>query len=122
MSAVAVPVYVPPREQAMRHLKLANEIRLANVAVRREIEEMDRSTAIDEVTRMLRTGDDRVSRLRVGWLLESISGVGEVKAQRFLHGAGIRTASKHVGILTPRQREALADELEDWRVIWSSRA
>jgi hypothetical protein len=113
VSAVAVPLKDPIR---LANLARAQQVRLGHAQLRRDIKAMRKETAVLHVANLLREGEPPT--LKIGWLLTSVPQVGRKKALGFLRKAAVYSMDRHVGDLTQRQRDAVADELEDWHAYW----
>lgn len=103
--------------QAMQALALANQIRSAGVAIRREMGALPSAESRRRAAELLRDPPDAIARMRVGYFLSGVHRLGKHRAHEFLFRAGLGLqderrigSSDHTGVrtLTDRQREALA--------------
>jgi len=98
-------------EQRAVALALANRVRMDIADWKRDVKNMSREDAIEEVRQSL-TGNypPTVARLKLGHMLDCVRSLGEVKVDRILLMSGVR-ADRHLGDLTDRQRQCVADAL-----------
>lgn len=105
-------------EQCMNALELANKIRTANADLRREITELPHDQGCAKVADLLTNPSGPVASFQIGRLLKCIDWIGDTGMIRYLRYAGIITATKRVGALTPRQRKCLTEALVDHELLW----
>lgn len=99
-----IPVLTPEQRQAARERAVAAR------RIRAEVKERLRraSTSLEEVIARARRDED-VAKLRVADVLQSLPGIGEVRARAIMGRLGI-AASRRLRGLGPRQVEALIEE------------
>lgn len=107
--------YAPERSLAQRMSALdhANEIRIGNAQLRREIRALSKPDAYRRVADLLECPEGYVESMPIGRLLNSIERVGARKVDRILMVACVRSSDRRVGALTDRQRSILAVVLRD---------
>lgn len=92
-------------------LRRANEIRSANALVRQHAKGLSKMEGSVFVAGLLEDPTETVLSMPVGRLLLSVRRVGVKRVHSWLSLVGVRSLDRHVGDLSVRQREALADEL-----------
>ena len=95
------------KEQRDAALKKAGEVRAARAELKEKLK-MGSVTLADVLKQA--DSDDVVGKLKVLSLLESLPGVGKVKARRLMEEIGI-SESRRVRGLGPQQRQALLEQL-----------
>lgn len=105
-------------QQRTDALVRANEVRIANAALRRELSGMSHEQGCRRVAELLEDPTGPVLTFPVGRLLTSITRVGEDGMVRYLRTAEIFSTTKRVGALTVRQRTRLAVLLENRRLLF----
>ena len=95
------------KEQRDAALKKAGEVRAARAELKEKLK-MGSVTLADVLKQA--DSDDVVGKLKVLSLLESLPGVGKVKARRLMEEIGI-SESRRVKGLGPQQRQALLEQL-----------
>ena len=95
------------KEQREAALKKAGEVRAARAELKEKLKMG--SVTLADVLKQADT-DDVVGKLKVLSLLESLPGVGKVKARRLMEEIGI-SESRRVKGLGPQQRQALLEQL-----------
>ena len=95
------------KEQREAALKKAGEVRAARAELKEKLK-MGSVTLADVLKQA--DSDDVVGKLKVLSLLESLPGVGKVKARRLMEEIGI-SESRRVKGLGPQQRQALLEQL-----------
>ncbi|MDR1394350.1 MAG: helix-hairpin-helix domain-containing protein [Bifidobacteriaceae bacterium] len=98
---MALPPLTP--EQRAQALKKAAEARQARAEVKARLK--DGSTSLKEVLERGAT-DEIIGKIKVGNLLESLPGVGKVKAKAIMTDIGI-SESRRIKGLGPHQKEQL---------------
>jgi hypothetical protein len=93
------------REQRLRALRLANEVRSARAQLKKDL-----ASRKIELARILAEPPEYVRTARVRDLLLALPKIGSVKASRILADCGI-AHSKTLGGLTERQRSELLNRL-----------
>jgi transposase len=104
---VALPPLTP--EQRAAALEKAAQARKERADVKQRLKRG--SVSLPEVLREGQT-DDAIGKMKVSALLESLPGVGKVRARQIMERLGI-AESRRVRGLGPNQRESLCG-LEDW--------
>jgi hypothetical protein len=94
-------------EQREAALKKAGEVRAARAELKEKLKMG--SVTLADVLKDADT-DDVIGKLKVLALLESLPGVGKVKARRLMEDIGI-SESRRVKGLGPQQRQALLEQL-----------
>ena len=97
---MALPTLTP--EQRQEALAKAAEARKKRAELKGELKSGKRS--LRDV--LARTGDDTVGKMKVSTVLESLPGVGKVRAQKLMEELDI-SASRRVRGLGAKQREQL---------------
>jgi len=95
------------KEQRDAALKKAGEVRAARAELKEKLK-MGSVTLADVLKGA--DSDDVIGKLKVLSLLESLPGVGKVKARRLMEDIGI-SESRRVRGLGPQQRQALLEQL-----------
>jgi hypothetical protein len=95
------------KEQRDAALKKAGEVRAARAELKEKLK-MGSVTLADVLKGA--DADDVIGKLKVLSLLESLPGVGKVKARRLMEEIGI-SESRRVRGLGPQQRQALLEQL-----------
>jgi hypothetical protein len=95
------------KEQRDAALKKAGEVRAARAELKEKLK-MGTVTLADVLKDA--DADDVIGKLKVLSLLESLPGVGKVKARRLMEEIGI-SESRRVRGLGPQQRQALLEQL-----------
>ena len=95
------------KEQRDAALKKAGEVRAARAELKEKLK-MGSVTLADVLKGA--DSDDVIGKLKVLSLLESLPGVGKVKARRLMEEIGI-SESRRVKGLGPQQRQALLEQL-----------
>jgi hypothetical protein len=95
------------KEQRDAALKKAGEVRAARAELKEKLK-MGSVTLADVLKGA--DSDDVIGKLKVLSLLESLPGVGKVKARRLMEEIGI-SESRRVRGLGPQQRQALLEQL-----------
>ena len=103
-ASTAAPVAVP---QHIRALELANRVRLARAALKREVQAGNKPA--QEIVRACPWEAETMS---VSELLRSQARWGRTRTRKFLGPLAVNE-NRQLGRLTLRQREALAGALED---------
>ena len=100
------------KTQARESLSKANLYRFAVAAERRKIAEMDRAEAAAYLADLIETSDDpALGSAQIRRLLEALPRRGPQFVDTTFNRLGIRTATRRLRELTPRQREQLANEV-----------
>ena len=99
------PSLTPEQRQAA--LDKAAEARRVRAEVKKKLK--DRALSLKELFDVSDT-DDTVAKLKVVSVLESLPGVGKVKARRIMEDIGI-SESRRVRGLGPQQRQSLLEQL-----------
>lgn len=94
-------------DQKMGALALANEIRMSNARLRRDIGALSYSEGCERVADLLASPVGPVASLPIARLLKCINRVGDDGMIKFVRHAGIFSTTKRVRALTVRQRQAL---------------
>lgn len=103
---MANPPSLSPEQRAAA-LEKAAKVRTERAELKEKLK-MGSVTLADVLARA--EDDDIVGKLKVVSLLESLPGVGKVKARRLMEEIGI-SESRRVRGLGPQQRQALLDQL-----------
>jgi signal recognition particle GTPase len=103
---MANPPSLTPEQRAAA-LKKAGEVRAARAELKEKLK-MGSVTLADVLKQA--DSDEVVGKLKVLSLLESLPGVGKVKARRLMDDIGI-SETRRVKGLGPQQRQALLDQL-----------
>ncbi|MGI9557082.1 MAG: hypothetical protein ACR2N5_03980 [Solirubrobacterales bacterium] len=103
-ATTAAPANSP---QHMRALEYANRVRLARAALKREVKSGDR-----DVADVVRSCPWEVETMTVAELLRSQSHWGRTRTNKFLTPLAV-SENRQIGRLTSRQREVLANRLEE---------
>ncbi len=103
---MANPPSLTPEQRAAA-LKKAGEVRAARAELKEKLKMG--SVTLAEVLKQA-DSDDVVGKLKVLSLLESLPGVGKVKARRLMEEIGI-SESRRVKGLGPQQRQSLLEQL-----------
>jgi hypothetical protein len=103
---MANPPSLTPEQRAAA-LKKAGEVRAARAELKEKLK-MGSVTLADVLKQA--DSDEVVGKLKVLSLLESLPGVGKVKARRWMEEIGI-SETRRVKGLGPQQRQALLDQL-----------
>lgn len=103
---MANPPSLTPEQRAAA-LKKAGEVRAARAELKEKLK-MGSVTLADVLKEA--DHDDVIGKLKVLSLLESLPGVGKVKARRLMEEIGI-SESRRVKGLGPQQRQALLEQL-----------
>lgn len=99
-------------KQARESLSKANLYRFAVAAERRKIAEMDRAEAAAYLADLIETTEDpAIESAQVRRLLEAIPRRGPLWIDRTFNALGIRTATRRLREMTPRQRKEMADHV-----------
>jgi hypothetical protein len=101
---MATPPQLTPEQRAAALAKAA-EARAARAEIKQRLK-MGSITLADA----LGSDDTNIGKLKVVSLLESLPGVGKIKARRIMEGIGIAD-NRRVQGLGAQQRQALLDEL-----------
>jgi signal recognition particle GTPase len=101
---MALPTLTP--EQREQALKKAAEARKKRAEVKAELKSGKRTLA-DLLTKA--EGNDTLGKMKVSTVLESLPGVGKVRARKLMEKLDI-SASRRVRGLGAKQRDALLDE------------
>jgi hypothetical protein len=103
---MANPPSLTPEQRAAA-LKKAGEVRAARAELKEKLKMG--SVTLDGVLKQA-DSDEVIGKLKVLSLLESLPGVGKVKARRLMEEIGI-SESRRVRGLGPQQRQALLEQL-----------
>lgn len=103
-ASTAAPVAVP---QHIRALELANRVRLARAALKREVQAGNK-----HAQEIVRACPWEAETMSVSELLRSQARWGRTRTRKFLGPLAVNE-NRQLGRLTLRQREALAGALED---------
>jgi hypothetical protein len=103
---MANPPSLTPEQRAAA-LKKAGEVRAARAELKEKLK-MGSVTLADVLKQA--DSDEVIGKLKVLSLLESLPGVGKVKARRWMEEIGI-SETRRVKGLGPQQRQALLDQL-----------
>lgn len=103
---MANPPSLTPEQRAAA-LRKAGEVRAARAELKEKLKMG--SVTLADVLKQADT-DDVVGKLKVLSLLESLPGVGKVKARRLMEEIGI-SESRRVKGLGPQQRQSLLEQL-----------
>lgn len=103
---MAAPVRTP--EQRATALEAAMRARRFRAALRADLKSGAQDPAV-----VVRDGahDEQLAGVRVRWLLESLPGIGPVRAEQLMDQLGI-AATRRLGGLNSRQRELLCTALD----------
>ena len=94
--------------QHMKALKWANEVRLGQAALRRELKVLPRIEGQERLAEIVEaTEDPIVLRARIGYLYESLERIGPNMARRRLKSLDLKPETT-LGELSQRQRDLLA--------------
>jgi hypothetical protein len=106
--------YIPPRENSMAALAVANAVRSANAQTCRYLGAMRHAEGLRYVAKLLRDDDlsGPLASMPIGRLLYAIRGMGEGKAESTLRLAQVFQSHRPLRRLTMRQRGILAESLE----------
>ena len=97
--------------QHMKALKWANEVRLGNAALRRELKALPRSEGQERLAEIVESTEDPiVLRARIGYLYASLERIGPNMAGRRLKTLDMKPETT-LGELSQRQRDLLAESL-----------
>lgn len=102
-----MPLPTLTEEQRREALAKAAEARKARAAIKAELKSGQRS--LRDI--LARSGDDVVGKMKVSNVLESLPGVGKVRAAKLMEKLDI-SASRRVRGLGAKQREALLAEFK----------
>jgi hypothetical protein len=101
------------RDQRMKALAKANEIRLGQARVRMEIRGLEKRASRRFVADLLEARDPRVQSMSVGQLLTTIQYAGRKKSGRWLRSAGVLNGFRPVRDLTDRQVAVIVEALRE---------
>ena len=113
-------VTMPLVEQRMAALRMANDVRLTNARVRRQVGMLGQRDGMLAVADLLERLDPSASAMPISRLLRSVHRLGDRKARRLLNHAGIVSGDRRVDQLTVRQRACLATALRHPTMLWPS--
>lgn len=99
--------------QALAALERANEIRLSNAAIRREIMALPREAAAERVAELLRDPSGDIGAMYVGHLLRALPRFGPERSRRLITRAGLAPGreGRRLRELTARERSVIASLL-----------
>jgi len=100
-----MPLPVLTEEQRRQALEKAAEARRKRAELKGQL----KSGKLTLRDVLLRQGDDTVGKMKVSTVLESLPGVGKVRARKIMEKLDI-SASRRVRGLGPKQRESLLGE------------
>jgi len=100
-----MPLPILTDEQRKQALAKAAEARRKRAEIKAELKSGTRSLK----DMLVKTGDDTVGKMKVSTVLESLPGVGKVRATKIMEKLDI-SASRRVRGLGAKQREALLAE------------
>lgn len=100
-------------QQRLDALTLANKIRMDNARLRRQLAALTPHQGSVYVASLLLEPSGPIASFPIGRLLTSVNRIGERLMCQLLREAGIFSTTKRVGALSPRQRNALAELLQE---------
>jgi hypothetical protein len=103
----------PSREQAMRALAVANDVRITNAVTLREIGKLRKADSLRAGAELLRHGlDGPLGAVSVGRFVGSVRGIGTIQTDGLLAKAGV-VGDRSLRRLSTRQVHVLAEALDD---------
>ena len=100
------------RQEKLRNLTRANDVRFALAALRQKIEACDAVAGRQQLAALLMDPDENVGAAKVGKIIRYPRSVGDIKVRRVLTSLQIKPSSR-VRELTDRQRRVLATAVRE---------